>query len=176
MDERVMHLLRRQQESGFADLAGTHAALFIPISDRLINEAIAAFLPSSGRIERVQVSTEAGNRLTARVTLGKPRFLPTITVTMIIQQQPELPESPVLVLRLMGAGGLMSFAGPLATLFGVLPLGLRIEGDRLHVHIPALLQQHGFESALPYLERLQVTTEAGHLIVALEGRMPSLPI
>lgn len=171
MDQRLMDLLLRQHESGFADLGGTRVAATVPVPDRLINEAVAASLPRGGRIAQLQVTAQPDHRLTVRVTLAKPSFVPPLTIRMQIERQPEFPGSPFLVFKLTG-GGLMVFAGPLATLFDVLPPGVRMEGDRILVHIGMLLQQRGLDGWLRFLERLHVSTEAGSVILALEARIP----
>ena len=40
MDERWLQLLLRQHASGFDDLRGAEVALTVPVSERLLNEAI----------------------------------------------------------------------------------------------------------------------------------------
>ena len=70
----ILDLLHRQRRAGFPDFGGAEFSATIPISDRLINELIAGLLPTGGKVREVQVQTEAGNRLTARIRLSGPTF------------------------------------------------------------------------------------------------------
>ena len=41
---------RPQRERGFADLRGAHVDITLPISDRLLNEAVTEMLPASAPV------------------------------------------------------------------------------------------------------------------------------
>ena len=174
MDPRWLELADRQKASGFADFAGTRISATIPIGERLINEAIAASLPSSGRIRAVQVTPLGDNRLSIRVSVAKPSFLPPITVTVHIERQPALPASSDLVLRLEGAGGLLALAGPALALFDSLPPGVLMRGEHIHVDVKTVLEQRGLGRWLPFVERLQVTTQIGRVVLSVDARIPPL--
>ncbi|MCA1560067.1 MAG: hypothetical protein LC804_07310 [Acidobacteria bacterium] len=131
---------------------------------------IAEALPPGGAVHEVQVQTQAGNRLTARVRLGRSPLLPAVTLRLSIEQQPELPASPVLVLR-MASGGLMSLAGSALGFLDKVPKGIRLEGDRILVDIRDLLAQRGLTDFLQFAEGLQVTTGDGTLILGVRLRI-----
>ena len=57
-----MGLFRRQQASGFQDLRGAEASLTLPVSERLLNEAIAESLPRSAGVRELHVRPQAGDR------------------------------------------------------------------------------------------------------------------
>jgi hypothetical protein len=173
MDPRLIDLLRRQEASGFVDLSGAVAGATIPISDRLINQVIAESLPRAGRIQQLRVKAVPGNQLAVRVTLSKPRFLPPLNLTVSIEQQPELPDSPIIGLRLSGGGGLMALAGPVATLFDALPPGVRMDKERVFVHLGTILAEHGLQSWLRYVEHLSVATGEGTVIISVAARVAS---
>lgn len=170
MDPRLSALLLQQQAAGFADIAGARAEATIPVSDRLLNLLIAETLPPGGAVREVQVQTHAGNRLTARVRVGRSPLLPALTLRLSIEQQPELPASPVLVLR-MASGGLMSFAGSALGFLDKVPRGIRLEGDRILVDIRELMAQRGLSDLLQFGEALQVTTGDGALILGVRLRI-----
>ncbi len=170
MDQRLAGLLKRQVESGFEDLRGAEAAFTVPVSDRLLNEIVTQALPSSGRVRDVEVRARAGNRFAVRAKIGGASFLPPINLTVSIDRQPELPASPVLVLRLE-MGGLLSLAGPALRFFDALPPGIRIQDDRLYVDVAQLLEQRGLSGFLNHLEQLQINTAEGATILSLRARI-----
>ena len=53
MMEPVAQLLRRQLQDGLPDLDGAEAAATIPISDRLLSQAIVAGIPSGAPVKDV---------------------------------------------------------------------------------------------------------------------------
>ena len=167
----VLSLLRQQQASGFADIAGAQLTATLPVSERLINQVIAANLPPGGALRHAELHAHAGERLTLRVTLTKPSFVPPLNVNLQIERQAQLPESPVIVLKIAGAGGLMAMAGSIAGLANGLPPGMRLDGDRIHVDLRALLRPHGADTLLDLLEELYVATAEGVVTLAFRGRV-----
>ena len=167
----MLDLIALQQRSGFADLTGSEAQGSLRITDRLLNQIVATAMQGTRALRDVQLRTLADDRLQARVALAKPSFLPPFTIGIVIERQPELPATPVLVARLEGAGGLMRLAGAATTFLHVLPPGVRMEGDRVFVDIAALLQQRGFGFVLQYADDLRVHTEEGALRVAFRARL-----
>ena len=164
--EPWLALLREQQSTHFADLAGANAAFTIPASERLLNRIIADRLPSSAPISELQVHPEEGNHVSVSVKLAKFAFLPAVRIRFAIERQPDLPASPVLVLRIEGKAAL---AGPALRFLEVFPPGVRLENDRLLVDLATLAAQYGAAEVLLYLTALQVTTTAGRVIVS--GRL-----
>ena len=131
---------------------------------------MAAFAASSAQaIRDLTVHPRAANRFDVHLKLARAGFLPTLNLTMEIERQPELPLHPDLVLRIGGAGGMMRLAGPAISSFGVLPPGLRLEGDRLFVDIRALLIAHGQAELLEFVEQLQVMTEEDGLVLLVQA-------
>jgi hypothetical protein len=167
----VLGLIAQQQRSGFADVKGTEGQAAIRVSDRLLNQIIATELKRSGAIREARVRSLAGDRFDVRVVLAKPSFLPPITIGVLIERQPSLPENPVLVLRLSGLGGLTRFAGPAAAFLNLLPPGIRMAGDRVLVDVAALLQQRGMGLVIQHVDDLKVTTEEGMVRVGFSARL-----
>ena len=171
MDPRLAALLARLQATRFADLSGSEAYTVIRIGDALLNEAVAAFAASSSAVRTVTVHARGGNRIDVQLKLAKPAFLPAISLTLEIERQPQLPELPELVLRVMGFGGLMRLAGPSIGSSGALPPGIQLDGDRLRVDVRRLLQAQGRADLLDFAEQLQVMSEEGRLVVAVQLRV-----
>jgi hypothetical protein len=171
MDPRFTPLLQQQLTSGFADLAGARVSATIPVSERLINEVIVRGLPPRSPVHDVHVRPRDGNRFDVKLKLARPAFLPPISITAVIERQPDMPHSPVLGLRLSSLPGLMSVAGFGAGFLNVLPPGIKMEGDRLHVDLAALIGEHAMRVVLPFIERLNVTTVEGQLVVELDARV-----
>jgi hypothetical protein len=166
----VLELIAQQQRSGFADLAGSEAQATIRLTDRLLNQIIATELQRSRAIREAQARACAGDRLTVKIALAKPSFLPPIALDVVIEQQPALPDRPVLVLKLVGIGGLTRLAG-LAATFLNLPPGIRIAGEHVHVDVSALLQQRALGFVLQHVEDLRLHTDEGALRVVFRSRV-----
>jgi hypothetical protein len=165
-------LLREQQSTNFADLAGAHAAFAIPVSDRLLSRIIADRLPPSSRVSELQLHAEDGNQMVVSVKLGRLAFLPPVRIRLTIERQPDLPASPILVLRIV-LESVASIAGPALRFLDGLPPGMRLEKDRLHIDLAALLGHYGAAAALSFIAGLELTTAGGRVIVS--GRLAIPP-
>lgn len=170
MDERLERLLRQQLDSGFADLRGAEAAITLPLSERLLNELVAEAVPSSAPVRDLQIAPEAADRFSVRLRVGSSPLIPRLKIALSIDRQPELPASPVLVLK-MESAGLMTLAGPMLRLLNALPAGIAVHDDRIHIDLRALADRRGLASFLDYLTELRVNTLPGAVVVTLRGRL-----
>ena len=161
-------LLSQLRSTNFRDIAGARFSGVIPVSERLIDTLIAASLPPTGPVREVQVRPAPGDRFAVRIT-PRAAFLPSITLKLQIVRQPELPGSPVLVLRMATMGGLMGFAAAAFPIASFLPPGIRLDGEHILVDLQALAAQRGLSEALAHVRQLRVTTETGRVVVAVEG-------
>jgi len=168
MDPRLAALLTQQRQRQFSDFAGAQAVVTLPISDRLLNEALTEALPPSAPVRDLQLASLAGNRMRVRFKVGSATFLPAINLTLVIERQPELPRSPFLVLR-MEMGGLLSLAGPALRFLDALPPGIRVDQDRIFVDLAKLLAERGLSELLDFAEELNVTTIDGALVVGIRA-------
>ncbi len=166
-----MLLLREQHAAGFPDVAGTDVSATVPVSDRLLTRIVRERLPPNAPVRSVDVQAHAGGRLTVRVKLARPAFLPAFTLPITILQQPELPRSPVLLLRIGSPGGLLKLAGPLVRLIDVLPPGVSLQEDRVAVNLHTVLAQAGAAFVLDFVEHLDVGTIEGHVVVSVRARV-----
>jgi hypothetical protein len=171
MDPRVLRILHQLESNSFRDVAGGQVSGTLPLSERLLNELVAASLPPNGRVKEATIRPQPGNRFSVRVKLAGAAFLPAVTMTMAIERQPELPSSPQLVLRMSGLPGLMSFAGAAFNINEMMPPGVQVDGDRVVVDLAAMLARYGLREWLRYARRLQVTTDEGRLTVDFEVRV-----
>ena len=165
MDAIVSELLARLQSTSFADLAGTRVSARIPVSRALVNQLVARALQErSAPVRQIDIRPQEGDRLDAVVTLTLP-LVPPLTVGVVVERQPQFPASPVLVLRwslLGGVGALLSkFFGP----HQKLPPGVRLDGDRVTVDIPAAAAGTPAAQLVGYVRRLEVHTAPDRLIV-----------
>ena len=173
MDPGLHALIQRQQAAGFPGLAGSEMHATIRISAQLLNEAIAGYLGSvSAPIRGLTVSPHAGNRIEVRIDPGRA-FLPTITLTLVIDRQPQLPADPVLVLRLTGGAAMLRLAGPIVSNLALLPAGIRLEGDRLLVDVRALLQPYDSARLGELARAIEVATLDGALVLFVHAAVAS---
>lgn len=168
MDPRADALLTRLRAGRFSDFRGARADITLPMADRLLNELIAAAIPPGAPVRDVELTSRDGNRIRVRFKVAAAAFLPPLNVTLLIEQQPRLPESPTLVLKLE-AGGLLSMAGSALRFLDALPPGLRVVGDRIHVDLASLLAARGLGELLDYAEAVEVTTVPGAVVVAVRA-------
>ncbi len=165
-------LVRRLRASGFRDLTGATVTAAVPVSEHLLNELIAASLPSRAPVRSVSIRPEAGNHFSVRL-VPKAALLPAITLKLAIEQQPQLPSSPIVVLRMVTLGGLFGLAS--GAIAGLLPPGVTLQGERLFVDLRTIAAQHGAEEAFQYLTALQIETEAGRVALRVDAAVGRIP-
>jgi hypothetical protein len=152
----------------FRELSGADVQADIPLTTALINRVIAERLAQmNGHISAAVVEPHEGDRVTVHV---RPRaaFLPPVEVRLQIAEQPELPASPVIVLRWSLAGGLgvlARMASPALALFKVLPPGVRVDGDLIGIDLAGILREKGFEWVLPFVRELRLATSESGLTI-----------
>lgn len=161
-------ILNHMHATGFADIVGAQVSAVIPLSERLINEFVAASLPPNVPVREVSVRPEAGDQFSVRLT-PRAGMLPPITLKLAIESQPDLPRSPVLTLRMKTMGGLFGFAAAALPIGNMLPPGVRLHGERILVDLQALAAQRGLGDLLRYVRQLKVTSEAGRVLVHLDA-------
>jgi hypothetical protein len=165
LDAIVSELLARLQSTAFADLAGARVSARIPVSRALVNQLVARALQErSAPVRQIDIRPQEGDRLDAIVTLTLP-LVPPLKVGVVVERQPQFPASPVLVLRwslLGGLGAMLSkFIGP----HQKMPPGVRLDGDRVLVDIPAAAAGTPAAQLVGYLRGLEVHTAQDRLIL-----------
>lgn len=168
-DPRLLQILEQLRASRFAEIKGARASFSIPVSERLLNELIAATMPSTAPLRDVHVRPQAANRLAVRAKASRLDFLPPVTISLQIEQQPHLPDTP-LVVRILSLPGLLSLAGSLLSPSS-LPPGIRLDRERVLVDVRQLLERQGFGEIVPLIERLQVSSEEGRLLLDVDIRV-----
>lgn len=165
-------LLRLQAAQRFVDVAGATGAVRLPISDALITQLVSARLPAGGRVRHITVRALGGNRLRVGVRLHGPSLLPAIYVDLEIVEQPVLPASPIVELRLLSTG--LALASQVLRFVTALPPGVDLHRDTLSVNLEQLLAHHGVASLLHWVTSLTLTTEPGRLVVSADLAVPRL--
>lgn len=166
-----MALLREQQRSGFAGLAGAEGSVTLPISDRLLTSVVRARLPPAVPISSIDLQAEADGHFAVRLKLKAPAFLPPFTLRFAVTSQPQLPDWPVLVCT-MRTQGISMLMGPLTRFFAALPPWVRVDRDRVLVNLRLLAAGQHASDLFDYLRDLRLTTEPGRFIVAARASVP----
>jgi hypothetical protein len=169
VNERILQLFRQLLASGFSDMPGTEASLILPISKQLLNEIIAAALPPSVPVRDLDVTPLDGDRFLVRGRLGSSAFLPSLRLHVAIDRQPELPESPVLSLRVESTA-VMSLTRAVLRMM-TLPDWIHVEQDRIHVDLRALLDRHPLLPYVSYIDRLRLNTTEGTVVLSMHARV-----
>lgn len=150
------------------DFAGARGSARIPLSRALLNRIVAdALAGATTPVRSVDIRPLDGDRFDAVVTVTWP-FVPPLTVSFHIDQQPAFPDSPILVFRWSFLGAVGAFASRLASSFDRLPDGIRIESDRLLLNLPLLVMQSPFAPMLGYVTAVAVHTVEGRAVVDVE--------
>jgi hypothetical protein len=166
----LLRILRSLQSSGFRDLAGTDVAATVPVSERLLNEFVAGALAGNRHVREAHVQPEAGNRFSVKVA-PRAAMLPSLTIKLDIVRQPELPQSPELVLKMGTMGGLFGMATAALPIAQMMPAGVRLEGDQIRVDLRTFAAQAGASEALSYLKDLRITTDPGRVTLQFHARV-----
>ena len=137
------------------------------MSERLIDEIVASAVRPGGPVREVRVHPLPGDAFSVRVA-PRASLLPSITVRLEIDRQPELPASPVLVLRMATMGGLFGLASAAFPIAGMLPPGVRLDSDRILVDLRAIAADRGAADLLEYVTGLQLHTEEGRAVLHVD--------
>jgi hypothetical protein len=164
-DDILSDVLRRQQSAGFPDLAGAEASFTVPVSDRLINEIINAKVPATAGVRDVRLQSHEANKVVVSFQVARGSFNFAVTLTLAIDEQPLMPQQPVLGLRLAEWPSVLRFAAPVLRFFDVLPPGVSLDGQRVRINLKTLLAQQGRADLLDYVTWLKVTTRPGAVVI-----------
>ena len=164
----LQRILQQLLATGFGDIAGARLFATVPIAESLLNQVIRDTMPSNLPVRDVSVRPEDGNVLSVRLT-PRAMLIPAITLKLNIERQPQIPTSPVLVLRLATMPGILGLAGAALPLERMLPPGVRMQGEVIMVDLEAMARQHGFEQYFPHLRQLRVTTDRGRVLLTIEA-------
>ena len=170
MDAWWVPLLREQQRDAFADVAGTTVSITLPVSERLINRVIAERRPPSMPVRGIEVVPHASEQVDVKVWPSKRPWVPPVRVRLTIEQQPQLPDSPTLVLALH-VPPVVSFAAGALNVSDYLPPGVTLEGRHVVISLAALAERYA-PGALEYLTALAVTTEEHRLVITATLAVP----
>jgi hypothetical protein len=168
----LFDILRHLESSSFRDLAGTHLDASIPVSRQLLNRIAAdALKRTSVPVREVDIQPHAGDRFDVAVSLTWP-LVPRLRIAFVVELQPQLPDSPVLVLRwsMMGAVGVIT--SRLISSLGRLPYGLRLDDNRLTLDLAALARSRKLDHLLQWFSGLELHSTEGQIVfdVALDVR------
>lgn len=163
MKELIERLIAEQKASGFRDIAGTHVEGRVPLTQALMNEAVAGALRGKNLpLKGATILVTTGNRLIIGLQHGI-LFAPK-RVEITFPPQANLAEDPILRMRLHlgGLGGVL--AGFAAALFpGKFPEGVSLSGDQLAIDMRRLLQSRNLGEFAPLLRSLRFQSETGTL-------------
>ncbi len=164
-------LLDDLRATHFAAVAGATFSAHVPLSDALVTALVQARVLPGGVVRNVEVRAGRDNDILVRVRLTKPAFLPPFSVRMRIDEQPRLPASPILGLRLQSPV-LGAIAGVLARLLPTLPPWMTFDGERVRIDVGVLAAQSGAAEVLSLLTHLTVTTEEGRFLIESRAALP----
>jgi hypothetical protein len=167
-DPRLVRILEQLRATRFTDLNGARIAASIPISERVLNELVAVSVPPSAPVRDVTIRPQAGDRFAVRARLTRFDFLPAINLTVVIERQAELPDSP-LVLRLLSVPGLIAMVGAAASIASKLPPGIRMDKDCVLVDLKTLAERQGYADLLQLIRSVRVRTDDGRMIVEVDA-------
>jgi hypothetical protein len=168
-------LFAHLRSTAFRDVADSHISARVPIARALLNRIVADALKGKQTpVRAVDVQPLPDDRFDLTVTLSMP-FVPALKVTVAVEQQPRFPESPVMVLRWSLFGGLAAIASKFTgSLQEKLPVGVRLDGDRIVLDIPVMAAHAGEDvlQLLLLLKRVELHTVADRAVIDVEIAVP----
>jgi len=165
-------LLAYLKSSGFRDLVGSRVSAHIPVSRPLLNRVVAdALQGSTAPVQGVDIRPRDDDAFDVLITLSWP-FVPPLRLTFMVEQQPDFPASPILVLRWSLLGAMGAIASRLIASLDRLPAGVRLDGNRLMLDIPTLAGPEAAAMLLPALKSLQIHARGDRAVVDLELEIP----
>ena len=173
INPELLGRLRNLAGNNLEELAGATVAVELPLTNAVVNRLIEQRLSAaSGPVTAVQVDALDDDTFSAQVSM-RMKMIPTLRIVGRIEEQPELPQRPLLGIRwsMPGMGALTMFAAPALAFLNALPRGLRAEDDRIVVDVVELLRSRGLADLLPYLRKARVHTRRGAFVVRLELRI-----
>ena len=163
----ILDDLRR---SNFRDLAGARVTAHVPIAPALLNRLVAGALEgATAPVRGVDVRPLAGDRFELVISL-KWTLVPPLAVTLTIEQQPILPDTPVLGLKWSLPAGLEAIASQFVGHIRSLPDGVRLEGNRILLDLARLARRGPAADVWPYVSAAALHTTADAAVVDLELR------
>lgn len=156
-----------------ADFPGAQGTARIPVSRDVLNRLVAGAL--AGRslpIKSIDVRPLDGDRIDAVIAVTWP-FVPALTVSFSIVQQPAFPGSPMLVLRWSALGAVGALAGRLIASLDRLPKGIAIDGDRLLLDLAVLASGSPAAPFLRYVKTLELHTLEDRIVIEAEMAIPA---
>jgi hypothetical protein len=150
----------------------------LPVSRPLLNQVVRSALgTAAGHVRDVDIRPHAGDTFDVLITVSWP-FVPTITVKVDIERQPDFPSSPVLVLRwslLPGLGLASALASRFIASLDRLPAGVRLDGDRLLFDISRLAGHASAGAWLPFIRSLELHTVDDRVVLDVQLEIDSSP-
>ena len=173
IDPAMLDRLRSLAGDRLQELAGTSLVGELPLTNAVVNRAIAEQLAaSSGPVSGVHVEALDDDTFSAQLSL-RTKMIPTVRIVGRIEEQPQLPQRPILGIRwsMPGIGPLGMFAGPALTFMKALPRGLHAEDDRILVDVGELLRSQGLGELLPFITKVQIHARRGAFVLQFELRV-----
>jgi hypothetical protein len=163
---KLTALVDELRASKFRLLAGARVSADVPLTEGLLNELIAASTPPDAPVRSVSIHPQADGRFNVRI-VAKAALIPPITLKLAVDEQPDLPARPVLVLRMVTLGGLFGLAS--GVIAGFLPPSVKLQGERIFIDLRALAAQHGAGDLFEYVKALRIRTAVGRVLVHVDA-------
>lgn len=152
-----------------SDYPGFEADLRIPIQTSQINAEIARTMPTqSGPIVGIAVAALASGNAALIIDMNQWPLPKRIELPVMFLAT-ALPY-PGLVMTFLDPPKLLQMIMP--TLHSHLPAALTLDRTQARLDLRPLIEQAGVGEWLPFLRRLQLTLEAGRVIVTASIRVP----
>jgi hypothetical protein len=156
------------QSTAFKEIAGARVSARVPIAPSLLSRIAADALRTTALpVRAVDIRPHAGDRFDVAVTLKWP-LVPPLTIPVTIERQPDFPDSPELMLRWSFLGPLGPMAAQFTRALEGLPAGVRIEGDRVALHLPTLAARTAAAPVMRHVKRAELHTTADHAVVEVD--------
>lgn len=161
----IRRVLEQQRAAGFEAFSGAVVHMTLPLTDRVLNQAIRERLRAE-----VRVTILEGNQVD--VAFRGPWWLPFSAVRLQVEEEILIEPSPTVRLRLVSPAALAGrAAGAVASTLGLLPAAVRIAGSEIRVDIGSLMTKRGHGDIATLLAAGSLHTVAGTLTLSATLRV-----
>jgi hypothetical protein len=170
MNERALSIFDAERARGFRNLAGTHLETTLPVSQHLVDEAVAR-ASARRNLHGLQVTLRADDQIGVQVVKPVLGFNARLALVFRIAGPVDVASDPRMYL-LVNPSLTWTAVSRLATAAGLAPYGVSIGRDGVAIDLRALAARAGLEDLLALARTFKLHGRAGALVAHVTLDVP----
>ena len=162
-------LVDQYKDRGFSDFRGLHIDARIPITERVLNEAVQKILVTGNdSVQHARITIRDQNTLEVELGVRWGPLAKTLRFDARVGKDIDFETTRKLTISLTGSGLPLGLLARIAdSVIGVLPEGVRVVGKVIEVDIGTMLNDRGLGYLIPMVKLMRIETVPGELIAYL---------